>query len=468
LGVLSLLGCVASVNACGGSNGMPGAATGIGSQGRWVSDGGGSSHVCSDLFDQSQLNTFSIEMSDSEWAKLQDELLNHLDLVLQGVKFQTYHPITLHFGNEVTDARIRLKGQSSWYQTVTLDPSHPKGQFAIAFDQVHSNGTFHGVSKLDLDMPRDDWTFMHERLANNWFRKVGIMAPCSSSAKLVINGKTYGVYVAEESIGTRVIKDFFPANPAGDLWKGGVEPDTNKSAPNWTRLAQWKSATTIPDMLAIIDLPHSLSYWAGDALISNGDGFYGGDHNWYLYDQGSAGFVWLPADTDTTFDWLSLNSQDRDLSTTDHPIYWWAGRMDNTARSAHYLAVINDPTWRAKYVDAIEAQLANWDVGQMQSWLDTWSAQIADAVASDPNKAASVDQFQMAIGVARQVVSSRASHLRDYVSCERGGGGDDKDGDGTPWCDDCDDTNPAVHPGAAEICGNGVDDNCNGLVDEGC
>ena len=214
-------------------------------------------------------------------------------------------------------------------------------------------------------------------------------------------------------------------------------------------------------MLKVIDLPHSVLEWAADALLNNGDGYYGGAHNFFIYDQGlAAGWVWLPADTDATFDWLGY--------ANDHPIYWWVKRTGSDAPGPHWLAVMSDPTWRGHYVEAIRTQLQRWNVAEMQTRIDTWSKQIAGAVNADPNKAATYAQFQSAVALARKIVADRPAYMQTFLDCEDGKSGADADGDGVRWCNDCRDDLASVHPGAPEICGNGIDDNCNGAVDEGC
>jgi hypothetical protein len=454
---------------CGGGaaqrGGDAGASTGTETVGVTV-DGG--ALACPDLFDDATLQTYAIDISADEWAAMQSEF-NNLTALESGASFTVYHPITFHLGSEtVTNAAIKLHGQSSWAQTVMFDGDRAKMQFAVSFDQTDPNGKFHGVSKLVFDMPRSDWTFLHDRVSEHWLRKVGLLAPCSTNARLEINGAYYGLYSLEESVGDRVVAEFFPQNPSGDLWKGAAEIETNKASPNYARLLQFDGAKDLASLSAIVDIPDSLTTWAAEALLNDSDGYYGGSHNFYLYDQGAAGYVFLSADLDSTLDWLVTFDT---AGATDHPIYWWSTRAPPAPVAGDkWMIVFADADWRAKYADAIAGLLAKWDVAELQGWLDSWSRQISDAARTDPHTWATPADVAQATATARDVIASRAAYLQTFVDCERGvpSAATDADGDGYRWCDECDDRNGAVHPGAAEICGNGIDDDCNGQIDEGC
>src|SRR6202012_4403019 len=105
---------------CGGGSApaSTGTATGTGST------GGGDAAVpqsCSDIFAQDQLPAYSFDITADQWAALNTDFMS-VAAVLAGPPPSTYHPITFHLGSEtVTDAQVRLHGQSSWVDTVQQD-----------------------------------------------------------------------------------------------------------------------------------------------------------------------------------------------------------------------------------------------------------------------------------------------------------------------------------------------------------
>ena len=479
LRVGGLAAVLVGIIGCGGSGpqtGMTGdgATTGAGAGSALGTGGTGGSGPafladgCPDLFVEGAPQTFSVDISDAEWQAMDAEFHN-LTALESGQDFTVYHPIVLHYGAEtVTDAAIKLHGQSSWLLTVMFD-QNPKMQFDISFNQTNPSGKFHGVSKLVFDMPREDLTYMHDRLAHHWMRQVGLMAGCSTNARLNINNNYYGLYVLEENVNSHLVDEFYPNNPNGDLWKGGEVAETNQTNPNWDRLAAFKAAKDFASISQIVDIPNSLTSWAAEALLYDGDGYYGGFHNFYLYDQGTAGMVFLPQDTDSTFDWLVQFDK---VGSTGHPIYWWYNRAQPAPTPGDkWLPVLNDMPSRMQYADAIAALLAKWDVTQIQGWIDSWWNDIQSSALGDPHQwVMSPDMINASPGIAKKEVADRAAYLQTFVDCEHGvpAASTDADGDGFKWCDECDDSNPNAHPGAAEVCGNMLDDNCDGFVDEGC
>ena len=214
------------------------------------------------------------------------------------------------------------------------------------------------------------------------------------------------------------------------------------------------AAADIGAVAAVVDLEASVMEWAAEAMLNDGDGYYGGGHHFYIYDYPGKGYRWMH------------RRRRRDVrmvgAKRSQPIYWWAGRTSMQDAGRRYLIVIADPTWRATLhrgaADPARALGRRAPAGMDRRVVG--ADRRYGGAGSAP--AARHGGFQRTVAEMRQEIVDRPAYVTKFLACQDGtGDASDKDGDGFAWCNDCDDANIAVNPGAVEICGNGIDDNCN-------
>lgn len=463
LGALALAGCDGRVH------GLLLAPDGDGQGGE--PDGGPSfgARPCADVFDPDVLVSVHLELDDDDLAALEADFRYPLEVYEETGDWpldmpSTYHPVDeLRIGDEViTDAKVRLKGSTSWRYALLLDGERAKMQFILSFNETDANGRFQGLRKVELDMPRNDPTMLRQRLGLSFLRDdLGVPAQCASSARVHLNGEYYGLYAALERADKEFLGRNFGTYDDGDLWEGGYHVTVNEDTVDRARRDQLFAATEIDEMVPMTDMDASLLTWAGEAVMPDGDGYYGGGHNYYLYDHPTRGFIWLPHDLDAAFTYV-----DHDVD----PIYW----ARDTQPARHYRLVMDAPRWLAHYEETLCRTVhAAYDPVALRARVLAWAEQIEAAAAEDPRFRYTPAEWREAIDELADRPAERKAFIEDWCDC-RERGGPDRDGDGAPFCRDVADDDPDVHPGAAERCGDDpdagepLDDDCDGLIDEGC
>jgi CotH protein/putative metal-binding protein len=411
---------------------------------------------CADIFADDLFPTYELQIAPAEW----DALVNDFNTMLQNIadkkNYHPYHALAeFKYGNEVvTNALIRLKGWSSWWQAANDKP--PKMQFVIAFNEIDSHGRFHGQRKIELDMPRIDPTYVHQRMSLAYLRQLGLPAQCANNARVFINGAFYGLFTNMERPDKEFIRRLFPGADRGDLWDGGWELATNEDTMGLPhpRLDAFWAATTVEAIAAIADMDEALQEWAAEAMLADPDGYWIGHWNWFIYDHPGRGWLWIPHDFDVVINWTDPRID---------PMYYWAGDSGWAPPRQHYLAVIKDQTWSERYVAALRRAQEVYTAAQLPEMLDRFTAQVRDAAAADPTRPFSFDDHLREVANLRQAFTTRADSVRAWLDCRAAPDSAlDADGDRRPFCMDCKDSDPATYPGAVEICGDGRDQDCDG------
>jgi hypothetical protein len=401
---------------------------------RWVS---GDDEV---LYDQERLHTFELDLPEESLARIDAD-----------PAAEEYVEASLTFdGETVEPVGLRYKGSVGAFVGCTsgaspLAAEGPKTctklsmQVKINWDDPERK--FYGVRRLQFHAQNLDSTLMHERLGYWLFREMGVPAPRSTHARVVINGEYVGLFALTEELDGRftranfddgtgnLYKEVWPFDaegaprPSSDFIDGlATNEDENPSADLIVTFAEDFAAATPDERLDVLDrwfdIETLVATMVVDRAIRHDDGplhWYCFSecepHNFYFYEDPTREVLTLvPWDLDNAFDALTPGSAVGNFVAIADPF----GEITNDCEPFPFGAfnlpqrsAACDPLVAtiASLTDEYDRQRARLLAGpfaeeRVEEQLATWTRQIEPAVAEAAelhDDAPSVDSWKRAL-----------------------------------------------------------------------
>ncbi len=357
------------------------------------------------LFDPSVLRTFFIEFERADWEK---ELADfyHTDVSVPA-------RVTVD-GKAYANVGVNFRGASSFFTV----PEGSKRSLNLAFDFVQKEQRIGGYRGLNLLNSHTDPTFSRSALYYHVARQ-HIPAPKSGYAHVVINGESWGVYVAAQHFGAELIEEWFHTR-AGARWKvpgspraeGGLvylgedvapykrwydlkTPDDPKA---WAALIELCRVlnTTPAEKLSqalepILDVDGVLKFLALENVFINNDGYWIRTSDYSIYRDEKGRFYLIPHDANETFrspEGPGFNAQVKGVELD--PL-----TASQDAAKPLLSKLVMAPDLRARYfshVRRITEEWLNWE--KLGPLAEGWQALIADTVQADTHKLYSFENFR--------------------------------------------------------------------------
>lgn len=400
------------------------------------------------LFDQDTLHTFEINVSEALLATLNED-----------PAAEEYAEGSLTFeGETIAPIGVRYKGSVGAFVGCTDGPNPlvPSGaktcdklSLKLKINWDDPNGEFYGVRKVLLHSQNLDPTLMHERLGYWLFREMGVPAPRSTHARVMINGEFAGVFALTEEIDGRFTRENFE-DGAGNLYKEVWPFDANHAPatsqalidslqtnenddPNadimtafTAELAAAAPEAALEVIAKWIDIDNLLTTFVVDRAIRNDDGplhWYCipecNPHNFYWYeDPSSRQLTLIPWDLDNAFDsltgtgliagFIEIADELGEITNDCQPFPF--GSFGLLQISAACDPLVGPLTTLDEALDGIRAELVAGPLSddRVAQQLERWSAQIESSVAefADAHPSAqSVETWRAALAAMQRALS---------------------------------------------------------------
>lgn len=411
------------------------------------------------LFDTSKPINIDIVIPAANWQ----EMLNNAaekkwqscDVIINGT---TFH-----------DVGIRTKGDAS-LESIAENPNSNRYSFKLNFGKYEKGQRCWGLDKLCLNNNSGDLTGMKEALVYDMCRFLGADAPLYNFAKISVNGKYWGVYLALEAVDKSFLKRTDGTQP-GALYKPGesneadneewdesewdesmaeTEDNTSEVLGGGSDLkyiddltdsyfAIWTvqvNKTTESDHRRVVealknisekkaletymDIDKVICYMAVHNFSVNYDSLSGdGDHNYYLHEKDGKLSI-IPWDYNLCF---GAYTTDAAFDSNDSPEgSEYASQVINSPIDDHWAltnffdGILDNEEYRAKYHESYQKLVDQYILGGgFDAFYTRTRAQIDDLVKTDPNALCSYEEYSAAAEMLKKAVNLRGLSVRGQL-----------------------------------------------------
>ena len=358
------------------------------------------------LYDTDVLRTFFFEFDEEDWEQEIAEFYR-TDVEVLG-------QLTVD-GKTYKDVGVAFRGNSSFF---TVGEGH-KRSLNVSIDALHEDQRLHGYKTLNLLNGHADPSFMREALFSHIAGHY-LPTPKVNFAKVVINGKSWGIYVNAQQYNKDFLQDWFrtkegvrwkiPAGPGGGgslVYQGDEEKDyggfqlkTSKARdPHANLIALCKTLDDVDPLNAdtgldsILNVDQALWFLAMENVFIDGDGYISRGSDYTLYEHPSGRFHLIPYDNNETFRFAGGGGPGIRIPGAQGVELDPLALIDERERPI-IQKLLNNPRLRARYMAHVRTLVDDWlDWQKLLPILTRWRSLLDNEVQVDTRKLYSYEAF---------------------------------------------------------------------------